>query len=78
MQDVQLLVEKFESENLLEAGGNRTHSPSLLNTTRNPMAGINGQSLKDWISKRIEMCRIRQYYRQFSAVQHDTFDSEHL
>lgn len=30
------------------------------------MSGINGKSLNEWMLKRIEMCRVRHYYRQFA------------
>lgn len=63
-----MLVEQLKGENLLNIEAKRTHSPSLLSITANPLAGINGKSLKDWITQRMEMCRVRHYYQQFITV----------
>ena len=67
MKDIRLLVASYTTEDLLDVIGVKTHSPSMLSLTGNPISGINGKSLREWMVTRITKCRIRHYYRQFDA-----------
>lgn len=68
-KDVSILVQNYSGEKLFEDMTQmRTHSTALLTIPRNPLAGISGKSLRDWISGRIQMAQVRHYYRQFSEV----------
>lgn len=64
--DVKALTELYAKANLLNREGIRAHSPALTNITRNLAGGVNGKSMREWLTERIELCRIRNYYRQFS------------
>lgn len=68
MADIELLVDKMAEDNLISNGSQRTHSPTLISVPSSPVAGINGKSLNEWIEQRMEMIRVRHYYRQFECV----------
>ena len=77
MDDINLLVESYQSAELFDdgrdsAGPMRTHSPKLLSICSNSMSAMNGKALLNWLKERIEICRIRQYYRQF-VQPHDSY-----
>lgn len=65
--DISLLVKEYSQASLLNTSSTteRTHSPSLLRLTSNPLAGINGKSLNEWILGRMQLIRVRHYYLQF-------------
>lgn len=63
--DIKLLTELYSTSNLMQQSGPRVHSPSTFNVTKNISEGMNGKSLKEWLTERMELCRIRNYYRQF-------------
>lgn len=69
-KDIELLVEKYSEESLLESvcDMSRSHSSSLLTVPSNPMAGTNGKSLLKWMNDRVELIKVRHYYQQFSQV----------
>ena len=68
VKDLKLLTDKLKAEDLLEVGPQRTHSASLTNISANPAAGVNGKSLRRWLSERIQMCQVRHYYQQFVPI----------
>lgn len=79
MKDISMLTSLYVPADLLHSiRTTRAHSPTLLNVTENLMSGMNGQSLEQWLKDRIELCKIRQYYRQFYRPKDTTHSTSSL
>lgn len=71
--DVRMLTVLYQRCDLTaHTNSARVHSTSTCDVSQNLTAGMNGSSLKAWLLERLELCRIRNYYRQFSRKQHDS------